>query len=118
MDSKKTIEKRKLFDLGRFVDFLKRFEENLSCYQRIVIEANLMDKKTKVIISGKSVGFSGDEIKDSYYDICDILVKFVDYDIISSNEDDKCISFDFYDDSDANNIRFAFIHCFKKEIYK
>ena len=112
------VEKEKLINLGRFVNFLKRFEENLSSYQRVSVDSYLFDKKVEIAISGRSVGFSGAEIKDRYYDICDILVKLADYEIISYHESDKCISFDFCDDSDSNHTRYIYLTCFKKEIYK
>ena len=111
-------EKKKLINLGRFVDFLKRFEENLSSYQSVSVASYLFDKKGGFSISGKSVGFSGDEIKDNYYVIGDMLVKLVNDEIISCHESDKCISFDFCDDSDSNYIRYIYLTCFKKEIYK
>lgn len=111
-------EKEKLVNLGRFVNFLKRFEENLSSYQSVSIASYLFDKKGGFSISGRSVGFSGDEIKDNYYVIGDMLVKLVDYEIISYNESDKCISFDFCYDSDDNHIKYIYLTCFKKEIYK
>lgn len=111
-------EKKKLINLGRFVNFLKRFEENLSSYQSLSIASYLFDKKGGFSISGRSVGFSGDEIKDNYYVIGDMLVKLADYEIISCHESDKCISFDFCDDSDSNHTRYIYLTCFKKEIYK
>lgn len=112
------VEKEKLINLGRFVNFLKLFEENLSSYQRVSVDSYLFDKKVEIAISGRSVGFLGAEIKDRYYDICDILVKLADYEIISCHESDKCISFDFFDDSDSNYKRYIYLTCFKKEIYK
>lgn len=112
------IEKEKLVNLGRFVNFLKRFEENLSSYQRVSVDSYLFNNEIDFVISGRSVGFSGAEIKDRYYDICDILVKLADYEIISYHESDKCISFDFCDDSDSNHKRYIYLTCFKKEIYK
>ena len=111
-------EKEKLVNLGRFVNFLKRFEENLSSYQSLSIASYLFDKKGGFSISGKSIGFSGDEIKDNYYAIGDMLVKLANVDVISYHESDKCISFDFCADSDSNNIRYIYLTCFKKEIYK
>ena len=112
------VEKEKLVNLGRFVNFLKRFEENLSSYQRVSVASYLFDKKGGFSISGRSVGFLGAEIKDRYYDICDILVKLADYEIISYHESDKCISFDFFDNSDSDYKRYIYLTCFKKEIYK
>lgn len=112
------VEKEKLVNLGRFVIFLKRFEENLSSYQRISVASYLFDKAVEFAISGKSVGFLGDEIKDNYYAIGDMLVKLADYEIISYHESDKCISFDFRDDSDDKHTRYIYLTCFKKEIYK
>ena len=116
--AKDEIEKEKLVNLGRFVNFLKRFEENLSSYQSLSIASYLFDKKGGFSISGRSVGFSGDEIKDNYYVIGDMLVKLANVDVISYHESDKCISFDFCDDSDSNNARYIYLTCFKKEIYK
>ena len=111
-------EKEKLVNLGRFVIFLKRFEENLSSYQSISIASYLFDKKGGFSISGKSVGFSGDEIKDNYYVIGDMLVKLANDEIISYHESDKCMSFDFCYDSDDYHTRYIYLTCFKKEIYK
>lgn len=110
-------EKKKLINLGRFVDFLKRFEENLSSYQSVSVASYLFDKKGGFSVSGRSVGFLGDEIKDNYYVIGDMLVNLADYEIISFHESDKCISFDFRDDSDSNNARYIYLTCFKKEVY-
>lgn len=112
-------EKKKLVNLGRFVDFLNRFEENLSSYQSVSIDYYLINKKTGIVICSKSVNFSVDEIKDIYYDICDILVKLADHDVVYYHESDRCISFDFYDDDSDDKYRvYAYLTCFKKEIYK
>ena len=112
------LEKEKLANLGRFVNFLKRFEENLSSYESVSIASYLFDKKGGFSISGKSVGFSGDEIKDNYYAIGDMLIKLANDEIISYHESEKCISFDFCEDSGSNHIRYIYLTCFKKEIYK
>ena len=112
------VEKEKLVNLGRFVNFLKRFEENLSGYQSVSVASYLFDKKGGFSISGKSVGFSGDEIKDNYYVIGDMLIKLANDDIISYHESDKCISFDFCYDIDDSHIKYIYLTCFKKEIYK
>lgn len=41
-------EKEKLINLGRFVNFLKRFEENLSNYQRVSIDSYLFYKEVEI----------------------------------------------------------------------
>lgn len=109
------VEKEKLVNLGRYVNFLKQFEKKLNNYQRVTIDSYLFVDTVENTISGRSIGFLGAEIKNRYYDICDILIKLADYDIISYYESDNRISFDFYDKSDSNYKKYICLTCFKKK---
>lgn len=111
-------EKEKLVNLGRFVNFLKWFDENLKNYRKLSISYEIMDRETGVVNRGKTIEFVGDDIKDNSYAICDTMVKYTKCEIVGYFDEEKFISFHFVDNSNIDSLKFIYITCFKKEIYK
>ena len=110
------VEKEKSITLKRFIDFLKMFDT--SDYERVIISQTCMNENCEVEYGRKIVTFVGDEIKKNVYDITDILVQFVKYEILLCIDCEKYISFDFHDESNKSYKRYISVICRKKEIYK
>lgn len=115
------VEKEKLVNLGRFVDFLKRFSENPKQYREMIINSNEVNIRTGATKRNETrVVLNSTDIKDDCYDIMDSIVFFpVNYDIVFSYGCDSAILFCFEDKSiirfKRNSRRFVYITCFKKE---
>lgn len=111
------VEKEKSINLMRFINFLKMFDT--SDYERVIIYQTCMNDNCEVEHEGKVVTFVGDEIKKNVYDIGDILVQLVKYEILLCIDCERYISFDFLDESNNKSYkRYISVICRKKEIYK
>ena len=113
-------KKNELINLGKYVFFLKWFDEKLKNYSKIVIQFDLLDKRTGFLkkLCYKRVEIKGDDIKEHSYDICDMLVDFAKYKIVACSDSIYSEWFCIYDDDFLNEARYIFVTCEKKEIYK
>ena len=107
-------------NLGKFIFFLKWFDENLKNYSKVVIQYDLIDKSSGFLkkFAYKRMEYNGDAIKAHSYDICDILVNFAKYKVVGCSSSESSIWFCIYDDDYMNEARYIFVTCLKKEIYK
>lgn len=110
-------DSRKLIDLGRYVDFLKRFNKNPEQFRKVVISSDLLNPRDELIKrDDERREYIGPSIARSFYDIIeDITIFLVKYDIEFFYEDGSIISgcFFFYDPV-SNIRRLIYVTCLKK----
>lgn len=110
-------DSRKLIDLGRYVDFLKRFNKNPEQFRKVVISFDLLNSKNELIKRGdyrrEYIGLS---IARSFVDIIeDITIFLVKYDIEFYYEDSSIISGCFFFYNPVSNVRkLIYVTCLKK----
>lgn len=111
-------DSRKLSDLvGRYVDFLKRFNKNPEQFKKIVISSDLLNPKNEIIKRDDTRReYEGLEIGRNFYDIIEEITCFlVKYDIKFFYEDRSFISGCFFFYNSFSNIRrVIYVTCFKK----
>lgn len=109
-------EKKKLINLGRFVVFLKQFEQNPKQYRKVVLQVETFDGFIKE--RNDHMIYENEEISESCDYICELLAVLTKYDILGCGEDDTSIWFWFYRIKDNDKKVILSVTCFKKEIYK
>lgn len=110
------LEKRdKLIKLGRFVVFLKRFDQNPKQYRKVDLQLETFDGFVRK--RNDHMVYENEEIVESCDYICELLAVLTRYDIMGCNEDDTSIWFCFCQVKDDKKVIIS-VTFFKKEIYK